>query len=386
MSDVTVFYLQTGAASVSFLASALIILMITISSKKFSTSHRRIISALSFSDMIQSLALLTGPFLVERGTPRALWAVGTDATCSLNGFWMTVGTIGVPIYVFALSLRYVCKLNLLMSEYDFTHKVEKWIHLTVIVCVSALCFGALGSKSFNPGPSGSFCYLEEKPFGCSFMPEFVGECVRGETANFFVIVVVVIIIICFVGTVTNMSALTIKSIWIEKLFRSRAADPEFTQSNYSCIKDYLLCAPCKNYQQFPRETDADYVLRLYKTETIIQSSLYILGFFVSYILVVIQTIFSFYNIPVPYIRYGIAITYPLQGLFNILVYTRPAIVRLRHGYPDLSRVRALMLVLRNGGEMPNDTGDRLSYSCGRCCCRVDTEEGGERISDTSFNS
>lgn len=61
--------------------------------------------------------------------------------------------------------------------------------------------------------------------------------------------------------------------------------------------------------------------------------------------------------------------YPLGGLFNILVYTRPAVAVLRRRYPEFSRFRALLLVIKAGGEVPEDDLGRLW-----CCIRRDAGE------------
>ncbi len=51
--------------------------------------------------------------------------------------------------------------------------------------------------------------------------------------------------------------------------------------------------------------------------------------------------------------------FPLAGIFNIFIYTRPNVSGYRRRHPECSRLRALWLVLKAGGEMPNENGDSI---------------------------
>lgn len=366
---------QISTASISLLASLIIILMIYISPKRLSSPYRRIIFAVSVADVIQSLALLTGPFSIMEDTPKSLWASGSVGSCELNGFCMAFGSTTVPLYMFVLSLRNYCNMNLKMPDNVFTKKIEMWLHVGIITLMLTTCFFGLGMKAFNPNPSGAFCYFEEYPFLCSSYPDKVGECTRGNPSGAYLSYFVVIVIcLCFVGIIVNMTLLCVKSCWIEKVYRTQAGEHEHS-SDYNCLRDYLRCVPCRNYDQLLNELDGDYVLRLYKKETIIQSFLYIGAFFVSYIFPVLQTIGSFFSYKFPFqIPVLVSFVYPLGGLFNILVYTRPKVMWLRLSYPEFSRFKALCLVIRNGGELPDVIENDVDLNC--CCCSVSEERVG----------
>jgi len=56
---------------------------------------------------------------------------------------------------------------------------------------------------------------------------------------------------------------------------------------------------------------------------------------------------------------------PLGGFFNIMVYTRPMVAELRRRHPECGRVRGFWLVLRAGGQIPDDID--LSVSCCQDC-------------------
>lgn len=50
-----------------------------------------------------------------------------------------------------------------------------------------------------------------------------------------------------------------------------------------------------------------------------------------------------------------SVFFPLAGLFNILIYTRPAICVLRTRATYLSWFQAFRIILANGGEVPTET-------------------------------
>jgi len=381
----TNYILQIISASISLFASLSMMSMISCSPRKLSSPYRRLVFGMSAADIFQSLALVSGPFLIPSGTPKASFASGTTLSCEVNGFFMLLGSTSVPLYMFGLSMFYLCKLNFRMSDRIFAEKIEKRFHAFVIVGMLIMCVIGLSLNVYNPGPGGPFCYVEEFPFGCKMMPEIFGECTRGQNLLPFMYTMICVICGCFLGIIINMTMLCVKSIQIERMFRSRAGDPS-NYADYSCLRNFLLCSPCRNYHQLEHEADADYVLRLYKRETIIQSSLYVGAFFLSYLLPLMQTIGSLYSHKFPSITLTLmSIFYPLGGLFNIFVYTRPKIVRFRHAFPECSRLRAFFLVMKAGGEVP-DVTDRNALKLCNCCPTPENKEQDDESQTDGLNS
>ena len=351
--------LQVSAASLSFIASLTIITMILISPKKFTSSYRRIIFGMSFGDVVQSLAMLTGPF-----------SVSNVHTCDWNGFAFACGTIMVPLYMFALSLRYFCKLKLKMQDEQFGRRIERWIHLVAIVLALSVCIMGSVRELYNPMPNKAFCFFEEYPQSCTKDPETYGECERGTDSYNYVLIVSFLLLFCLFGVTINMTMLCINSCWIQRTYSTRL---NVTERN--CAHDFLCCLPFY-YNQFQDEGDADYVLRLYKMETIIQSSLYVGAFYLSYLPPVIQSILSMAGVKLPSIIVTIiSFFYPLGGFFNVMIYARPKVVRIRHGIPDCSRLKAFFLVLKNGGEFPDFANDPNAAKLCSQNCEKDAEDG-----------
>ncbi|GFH50319.1 hypothetical protein CTEN210_06795 [Chaetoceros tenuissimus] len=84
-----------------------------------------------------------------------------------------------------------------------------------------------------------------------------------------------------------------------------------------------------------------------------QSGLYILAFFLAYFCVVLEIFLSIAKVPSSdWTFLVISIFLPSNGLFNILIYTRPKVLILKKKYPRLSWIERFLSVIYCGGEIP----------------------------------
>jgi len=67
---------------------------------------------------------------------------------------------------------------------------------------------------------------------------------------------------------------------------------------------------------------------------------------------------------------------------NILIYTRPHAVSLRRNHPNCSRIKALWLVLKAGGEVPDEIDLSKTFDL---CCHSKQREEGDGEDDSSNN-
>ena len=89
-------------------------------------------------------------------------------------------------------------------------------------------------------------------------------------------------------------------------------------------------------------------------QSLSQSMLYIVAFLVTYAVPVIVRIMIYAKADIgEWSFWGISILYPIGGLWNILIYTRPKIQQLRRKQPDLGCwFNYFLRVLSSGGEVP----------------------------------
>jgi hypothetical protein len=122
-------------------------------------------------------------------------------------------------------------------------------------------------------------------------------------------------------------------------------------------------------------SEADSVVRLLRREVTLQVVLYVLAFLLTYGLTTVHSCLSRADIRTPiFVITIISASFPLMGLFNILIYTRPQIVAHRRLHRDVSWPVAFWRVLKAGGENPDSvqlSSQSRSTACwhGQFCCR-----------------
>lgn len=412
-------FFQVSTASMSFLASTIIAFAITcLGNVGLSTPYRRIIFGLSVADILQSLALLTGPFMVPPG--KCSGAAGTEvASCKANGFIMSTGATLVVMYTFFLCVYYLYKLKYRMTDNAFRHKIETKCHAFIVVFCVAVNITALGMDTIHTSAFlRSFCAINSTPTGCRKHPDIVGECdptTRKRADHLIFVTVVSLPIICLVGITFAMASLYHHAYVLNQTIeqelqlsiqtptslrsgirrdgssrRSIARDGSLrtntpreggsvrtstTREDSLRISDprggSALATVEEPEDEAAMETPQDKVQqlsRLYRREMMIQATCYVGAFCITYIPMVICVFLTIYTENPLIISSIVMFTFPLGGFLNILVYTRPKIASLRRNHPECSRLRGFWLVLRAGGEIPSEDDDLFFNCCRDCSC------------------
>jgi hypothetical protein len=353
LDRINIFLVTSGSISLS--ASTLTAAMIQRSQGGgLLTPYRRIIFGLSISDMIQSFALILGPFLVPKGyMMSSSWGIGTIRTCELQGFLLTYGASATCMYTLFLCVYYFCKIKKNMSDNRFRKRVEGKLHLVIILFNLAVCITALITKTYNPLPGGGSCHFARNPFGCD--TSIPGQCRRGRYAPFFAVSYYPVAMPCICIFFALWCLITI--VWHvvsqDRLFRTSSQAPVVGIASRE-------------------EIQLDRVARLLKRETMMQVVLYTSAFLVTYGLPFIVAMYNVTNTPVPGpIKCTTSLFFPLGGFYNILIYTRPQVVAFRRLHEgEYSWAKALWLVIKAGGENPDTVESSTSSLWVCCCCRL----------------
>ena len=176
-------------AGISFVASTIITIMVGKStrlgngmrrnaSSLRSSPYHRIVFGLSISDMLQSFALILGPFSAPEYVPQALWGAGNDFTCRINGFmFYNMGSTNTPLYIFFLCYYFLCRIKRHMTDNTFSQKIEWKLHAFIITFNCIACIAALATNTLHSNVMGTFCASTAGvPTGCRANPENFGEC------------------------------------------------------------------------------------------------------------------------------------------------------------------------------------------------------------------
>jgi hypothetical protein len=343
-----------------------------------SSPYLRIIFGLSISDILQSFALLSGPLAVPGNAPQASsWAAGNSLTCTMNGGILTiVGAISSPMYTFFLCYFCLCKVKKNMTDDAFSRKIEWKLHQFIIAFNVIIFVAALVTKTLNSNARRNICSFAVIPTGCRQSPETYGECDESIARNATILSFVAYFgtaLLCLVGIVTCM----VKICWHIMITTTAA-----TATTSTSTRSDIQCSESQDNdqidgQQLHRKNldgvepvqrqlrvgsqmlrddrkNAHDLVKLYRREFMIQSSLYVLAYsatcFFSWVPQIVFIIMK-QRLGDVFVLFS-SIFYPLGGVFNILVYTRPKVLSLRRKNPHYSWFRAFVLVVRAGGVVP----------------------------------
>eukprot|EP01083_Nonionella_stella_P202969 740991_1 len=441
-----------SVATVSFLASLVIVLMIVLKKKgeRLSTPYRRIIFGISVSDMIQSFALLSGPFLIPSWTENS-FGLGNNVTCAMDGFFLSIGSTAVPLETALLSFYYLCKLKFRLTNETFAWRFEFICHAFIVLFVLIKASVSVGIGIIGVNPINSFCFYIYQPNGCQFVPEVVGECEprRKIYSDIFYAMqlcfepmIFLVLALVFTGMlychaislnrVISNEILDSKHRVSTHISRRKDTDSIHEESTHiSCRKDTdsiheesmdvrasehvgsaseervqcvvdeetltrlphpqpgklysfakkmrdnevksrigqqsislnesvagndVLAQPkeSKEESQLASQNRVRHLSNLYTAETKAQAACYLGVFLITYLPLTLGYILNnCIGMSFPIVVKLFTFVYPLGGFFNMLVYTRPHVASLRRNHQGrISRIHALFLVLRAGGEVP----------------------------------
>ena len=382
----------------SLICSGTISVMILISKDKLSYPFRRLIFGLSIADVIQSLAIIAGPFALPKDNEGVLWSNGNELTCEIQGFALHTGFAGVPMYVLSLSAYYLCAIKYNMKDRVFSKKVEPYLHAVSIIWTLAGGVACWSCGVFNMMASGNVCWYTPYPSSCLSNDQV--DCQRGKLAFTFGwlfggsnAVTLCGIMYCLGGIVKTVrdqelknktydfgasrvsntetdsgivrrmsSALLTRTLSIKFDADELSSDIDTESSRREKNTETDFTKPTnKSKRRVMKRTlreasiDQRYAAKTQqlKRETMTQSTLYIVSFLASCAWAYLYGFLATLGFKIPFVICLLfSIFYPLGGVFNILVYTRPKVKLVRRKHKSISWSRAFFEVIRAGVEVP----------------------------------
>ena len=364
--------------SISFVSSGTIAVMILKCKDSFSYPFRRLIFGLSIADVIQSGAMMMGPLSLPKEYDTLHWANGNQFTCDLQGFALHIGFAGVPMYVLSLSVYFLSAVKYNINDKKFSEKIEPYLHAISVIWTIAGGIACWVTGVFNVMSSGNVCWYTPFPDNCVTNDDI--ECIRGEKAFTFGwifggsnAITLFGIIFCLVGvcrTVINQEKRNAR--WSVARVSMQSSENEsglmrrLSSALYASLRRSLSVENDDEQHHTgtpvtlgPALRQSSYVPRAArnskrkKRETMTQASLYILSFIASCVWAYLYGFLVTIGEEVPFtIILLFSIFYPLGGLFNILVYTRPKLKSVRKRHPNLTWMRCFIEVIKAGVGVP----------------------------------
>mmetsp|Transcript_12459 Transcript_12459/g.23387 ORF Transcript_12459/g.23387 Transcript_12459/m.23387 type:complete len:509 (+) Transcript_12459:453-1979(+) len=173
--------------TISVVSSALLVLVILRSNIGLSSVYHRIMLCMSLADIIASIAiaLTTIPMpkdmIYTQFEPKAY---GTTATCSIQGFFFTFGSVVTFGYNTSLCLYYLFAIRYKMKDSKFRKRVEPWLHILCFVLPLHYAVIYLFAKTYNPSPIEGWCTTAAYPWICGLRSERRQGC-EARNVNIF---------------------------------------------------------------------------------------------------------------------------------------------------------------------------------------------------------
>lgn len=328
------------------------------------------------------------------GVDQAKWAIGNSATCKVNGSFVTFGSGCTPLYVCALCFYCMCKIRKHMSDSEFATKIEFKLHAVIIIFNLCMVITAQMKESIAASMLGSMCMYSSSPTGCRQNPELYGDCIEPRSGNS----VIFLMIWIFGVSLSCLSGIIFCMFMIYAHVTSRNIGFQGSPANQNHTRGARASSPKRSHDdnssssssnsgegfaddtqqvadesQLARENSLDLV-KIYKREFVVQASLYVFAFLLTYVTVWISLLVAIIaeEEPSDFVKILLGIFYPIGGALNILVFTRPKVLTLRRRNPDRSWIWAFVAVIMAGGAVPEHSTEEDNHRNSPHQTNVDT--------------
>jgi hypothetical protein len=273
------------------------------------------------------------------------WAgarLGNTYTCNAQGFFATFGTMSMLLFNTMLCLYYACAIAFTMQEKTIKKYVEPFIHGIPIVTSLGFAITPLFHELYNPSITAfAWCATFTYPLEC-IQYDYL-ECERGNRSvmTSIVFAMLVLVPLDFVIIVTSLLLVIIKVIRTERLL----------------AKMVTSCNHESNQQEFQHMR-----LRHGNTKAVlVQALCYISAFLLALMLPLLRLVgYLFFGTADDTNLYGIhaamdkagLVFYPLQGLFNFLIFLSFKVYNYKRFSPDTSIFSILRLMFTSSAQDP----------------------------------
>ena len=265
---------------------------------------------------------------------------------------MTIGTVGLPMYTFALTLYFLLIVQFKFTKQHFARKVEVWIHIGIIAWNVIGNSIQISKNNFNVRESG-ICNIASYPTYCNRIEGL--ECTRGIDASKDTLILAQIpIIVSFIGIILSLGTLTYYVYALESQMSHR-----INMNNGQSFWRRLICRTTQTTNNAGQNNIRRNELSLQRNlarESLVQSSLYVFAYLVCYLFITIAVFNELTKKSTSrWMYYLLNTTWPLSGFFNIMIYTRPKVRYLKEKYPNFHKIVLFLVVVLSGGEAPPDS-------------------------------
>ena len=286
--------------------------------------------------MINSISLALSSLPIPKGDYHG--AMGNNVTCSMQGFFVQLGT-AVPYYNASICLfAYMTILHKYTTE-QFSLTIEPYCHALAILFPLLTAFVVLALNGFHGGNEyggGHWCWIYINPSHDSYEDSISS---RYATALAWL----------FAGVPVGLVSLAV-------FFFMGRVYMHVRMHNRMVRRDNAL----------GRVTST---MNIQTAQTARQALFYSMAFVVSFFPIDLDHILTLAGLredrhPLlhPILRVFQSTFFPLQGFWNFIIYFNPIILGMKRRYPDISSLRAFQLALTSDRQTRPQTNTHSATS------------------------
>ena len=360
------FVLPMVTSLISCTSSTMIIFIIINSGQN--TAYHRILFLISFFDIITSLAIGAGTIPMPKDVIYDFKGptLGSSTTCEITGLTFVLGN-GVGISMTSvLNIYYVCVLRFKISEQRFKRRIEPIIVFFAITApVAATILTLFKKQLINPNPYESYCTIASYPFHCNdpSYPEL--ECIRGvggakraRIAVFSILGSSFLVLLATMSTIIGIVSRPYKDSirTVSKKSHNSTTFSEGSEAVRAVSEKQRNPSMLSEESETPHPSSTNALHALTK-EVIIQASLYIGAFLLTWVWLII----SYVRLPGRNSYIGDnevaqvmkAIFQPLQGFYNLMIFLYHKIYNLQKT-TQADFLEALKIIFTSPKEVPQE--------------------------------
>eukprot|EP00543_Licmophora_paradoxa_P014599 CAMPEP_0202479482 /NCGR_PEP_ID=MMETSP1360-20130828/95005_1 /ASSEMBLY_ACC=CAM_ASM_000848 /TAXON_ID=515479 /ORGANISM="Licmophora paradoxa, Strain CCMP2313" /LENGTH=723 /DNA_ID=CAMNT_0049106811 /DNA_START=186 /DNA_END=2358 /DNA_ORIENTATION=+ len=312
-------------AALSFIATLLVIADITRKGEKRKQLYNQIVLLMAIFDSINAFAWVFTTAAIPADSLFPIYgAIGTDTTCTLQGFFSQFGSIGSIYYNVSLSVYYYLVIVLGWRQ----KKLRKFYPFAVAVPF-LVAGGAAVSAINHYAPLGFGCNIEVPPFSeTSILSDWLFI-----FPAYFAIAVVTLFMMLVYWNVRKQSRANKKWAFPSVRARKNASNLEEETPSSSLCSSSISSNHAGWHQRQMKKSKQKTTLQKMERAVLFQASFYLLGFYATWpmVLVCVKLVAKEIETGQELISYHVLLIfltiYPLQGTFNALTYFRPQIAR-----------------------------------------------------------
>jgi hypothetical protein len=286
--------------------------------KKLKRTVHRILLAMSICDLFSSFGFFASTWPVPKEEEDLVYNVGNATTCVVQGF-MIQWSISVPLLNMCLAIYYLLVLQYSWTEEQIRKKVEPLFYGLSLSVAIGTCSASVALDLFNN--ANLWCWIAPKPLGCNQSYNNNGEtdCLRGNNATLYQWVFYYLIVwfaLLFVAVIMFKVYLSFRKL-------------ETANARYATAMSH----GGRNKASRARQVGT-------------QGIWYVGAMYITYFFPTVnratQAFAGVTSFPLLFLH---AISVPIQGFCNFLVYIRPRFIKYRSDHPETTVWGTLKAIL-----------------------------------------